>query len=109
MSPPAKGSLDAVEWVSPDIIRKLFNEGQYYQKMLANELTVYLKKDSVLEKPPTGEPAGTRSQTLYYYDLDENFVAVVHQYLRPDGTLGGSGKPDPKRLALPDRIVATRG
>ncbi len=25
-------------------------------------------------------------------------IARVHQYLRTDGTIGASGKPDPKRL-----------
>jgi hypothetical protein len=24
--------------------------------------------------------------------------ASIHRYLRPDGTLGASGRPDPKRL-----------
>jgi hypothetical protein len=33
-----------------------------------------------------------------YLDSDGNEVARVHQYLRPDGTIGASGKPDPKRL-----------
>jgi hypothetical protein len=27
-----------------------------------------------------------------------SYVAIVHQYLNPDGTLGGSGTPDPKWL-----------
>jgi hypothetical protein len=29
---------------------------------------------------------------------------MVHQYLQPDGTLGASGQPDPKRL-LHDGIL----
>lgn len=33
-----------------------------------------------------------------YRDNDGNEVARVHQYLRTDGTIGASGKPDPKRL-----------
>lgn len=48
--------------------------------------STYLSKD---------EPAGTRAQVLEYWDGDLR-VAVVFQYLRPNGTLGGSGKPDPK-------------
>lgn len=27
-----------------------------------------------------------------------NSSALVHQYVRPDGSLGGSGQPDPKLL-----------
>ena len=33
-----------------------------------------------------------------FLDSDNNELARVHQYLRPDGTIGASGKPDPKRL-----------
>lgn len=41
---------------------------------------------------------GTRSQ-LISYRTEEGFeLARVHQYLRPDGSLGGSGRPDPKRV-----------
>lgn len=109
MSPSPEDPVDEVEWVPPHIIRKLFNDGQYYQKVLAHELTALLKRDSILRDPPAGEPPGTRSQIVIYYDRQRNPVAIVHQYLRPDGTLGGSGKPDPKRLILKDRIVATRG
>ena len=45
---------------------------------------------------PPGEPRGTRSQILDYLDPDGERVVTVHRYLRPDGTLGGSGQPDPK-------------
>jgi hypothetical protein len=33
-----------------------------------------------------------------YYDSAGNEIARVHQYLRRDGKIGLSGKPDPKRL-----------
>lgn len=33
-----------------------------------------------------------------YLDADGNQIALVHQYLRRDGTLGASGLPDPKWL-----------
>lgn len=41
------------------------------------------------------------SQRVEYWEADQGAlvkVAVVHRYLRPDGTLGASGKPDPKRV-----------
>ncbi len=31
-------------------------------------------------------------------------VALVHRYLRPDGTVGASGMPDPKEL-LDDDVI----
>lgn len=98
--------IDSVEWVSPSIIRKIFNDGQYYHKALSGQLTIDLKQDRVLQNPPVGEPMGTRSQIVFYYDLEKNFVAVVHQYMRPDGTIGASGKPDPKKLFHQGRLYA---
>jgi hypothetical protein len=32
-------------------------------------------------------------------------VALLHQYKRPDGTLGGSGLPDPKVVVTEDGRV----
>jgi hypothetical protein len=51
-------------------------------------------------KPRRGvrEPRGTKSQVVWYYDKWHRKVALVHQYLRPDGTVGGAGRPDPKRV-----------
>jgi hypothetical protein len=40
-----------------------------------------------------------------YYSQDGEVLALVHQYLRPDGTIGASGKPDPKRLYLTNEIL----
>jgi len=33
---------------------------------------------------------------------------MVHQYLRPDGTIGSSGKPDPKRILVGNKLLAVR-
>lgn len=99
--------IDPVKWVSPSIIRKLFNDGQYYHRVLSGQLTTYIKADVVLKAPPEGEPPGTRSQIVIYYDKASHFVALVHQYLRPDGELGASGKPDPKKLFHEGRMYAT--
>jgi len=39
------------------------------------------------------QPAGTRSQIAHYFDAAGRKVAIVHQYVLPDCTYGGSGKP----------------
>ena len=44
------------------------------------------------------EPPGTRSQMVAYVDSEGHRIALVHQYHRPNGALGGSGRPDPKEL-----------
>lgn len=55
-----------------------------------------IKRDSA-SKPAT-EPPDPRSQIVQFYDKAGQRIAVVHWYLRPDGTLGGSGWLDPKML-----------
>jgi hypothetical protein len=46
----------------------------------------------------SGEPFCTRSQMLAYMNTSGHRMALVHQYLRPDGTIGASGQPDPKKM-----------
>jgi len=62
-----------------------------------------LNKKARMGKPykddegPSHQSRGTRSQTVPYF-LMGLLIAVCHQYTRPDGSLGASGKPDPKML-----------
>jgi len=56
------------------------------------------------EGPPNPrhhQTPGTRSQRVAYTDRAGVKIAICHQYKRPDGRLGASGKPDPK-LVLHD-------
>jgi hypothetical protein len=41
---------------------------------------------------------------VVYLDSNDNQVALVHQYLQTGGTLGGSGRPDPKKV-LKDGVL----
>jgi hypothetical protein len=68
-------------------------------------LTADIIKSKLLQNPHLkGEPQGTLSQVIRYYDHRRESRVVIHQYLRPDGTIGASGKPDPKRLWIEDVI-----
>jgi hypothetical protein len=58
------------------------------------------KRHSHCNPPPDGHPYCTHSQIVRYFDPEGQKVAVVHQYLKPDNTLGGSGQPDPKWLLI---------
>lgn len=64
-------------------------------------------KDAILQDPVAkGEPPGTRSQIVRYMDArDGQWVVTIHQYIRPDGTIGASGKPDPKWLRINNLIL----
>lgn len=105
--PPSR-SETAVQWVTEDTIRRRFNDSQLWEQVKSGRLVTHTTRSSHLDSPPCGEPVCTHSQIVYYYAQHGDLVAVVHQYLRPDGTLGGSGRPDPKRLVLQDRIIAVR-
>jgi hypothetical protein len=107
---PPPDNLLPTEWVTEAIIRQIFNDGQYYEKVLSSEWSTHVKEkaDKIPRKLPDTEPAGTRSQVVYYYDEEGKLRAVVHQYLRPDGSLGEAGRPDPKRLILDDKTIAVR-
>ena len=67
-----------------------------YERLLNGELYAVIDRDYAA---PTsqGQPPGTRSQRVLYFEGDVQ-VAIVHQYLLPSGMLGASGLPDPKWL-----------
>lgn len=58
---------------------------------------------SVIDEGPAPlqahEPPGTFSQFILYRIGGQDY-AKCHRYLRPDGSLGGSGLPDPKWLRV---------
>ena len=59
-------------------------------------------------KCPLTQPICTHSQTIEFLDADGKRIALCHQYKRRDGSIGGSGKPDPKRLIV-DQITYFTG
>ncbi|MBI3493311.1 MAG: hypothetical protein HY047_16250 [Acidobacteria bacterium] len=94
----------AVKLVSAEHIRKLFSDAKYEERAHAGEFTIAVKRSKHPAAPLTFEPICTKSQTLAYVDRRKRAVAIVHRYLRPDGTVGASGRPDPKYLVY-DRVV----
>jgi hypothetical protein len=75
-----------------------FNDGNYWQKVKKGELIAVVIEARHPSLTLANEPFCTWSQMISYLDKNNNEVARVHQYLRPDRTLGASGRPDPKRL-----------
>jgi hypothetical protein len=79
-------------------VREIFNREILPMKQ-AGQLTERLARPDRHPTPPlAGEPRCTRSQYISYLDDSGQEVARVHQYLRRDGTLGLSGRPDPKAV-----------
>lgn len=92
---------DEVKYISQKSIRQKFNQSQYPSMIREGQLVPRFLRNSHLKKPEEKrEPYCTCSQTIRYTDKVGNWVVEVHQYLRPDKTIGGSGRPDPKRLRI---------
>ncbi len=80
-------------------MRNRFNDGNYWERTRKGEFTaVVIDQGQPGPEVSAQEPSGTVSQMVSYRDANNDEVARVHQYLRPDGRLGASGLPDPKRL-----------
>lgn len=94
-----------VRVVPPEEIRNQFNQGRFWQRALAGGLRQEMQRDGHPAPPLANEPFCTRSQIIAYYEPSGRKVAVVHQYLRPDGALGVSGLPDPQYLLVEGVIL----
>jgi len=96
---------DSVETVYVDKweLRQRFNGMDLYERMRQRELTAVVYREW-LAPASAGQPPGTIAQIVHYFDGGRE-VARVHQYVRPDRTLGASGRPDPKWLRDGDRIL----
>ena len=107
--PSSSSGNKAVNWVTLDKIRALFNGSQYSQKIEKGLLQKIVLKKTLLQNPnEKGEPKGTYSEVILYKEQSTDFYAIVHQYSRPDGSIGASGKPDPKRLKIGGIIYAVQ-
>ncbi len=88
-------------------IRRLFNEGVYPGMIARGELKPKAPfRNAHLQDPQgRGEPPCTHSQMIRYLDRSGQWVVEIHQYRRPDGSIGASGKLDPKRLRIGNTIL----
>lgn len=85
-------------------LRRLFNDGRFVERANLGELIVVLLDNRHPSPPKADEPYCTHSQMLSYRLLDGIEVARAHQYLRPDGSIGASGLPDPKKVRIKGTI-----
>jgi hypothetical protein len=84
--------------IEPTEMQRMFNEGGFWEKAKSGEFVTVTLEHRHPALTIANEPFCTYSQMISYRDAADNEAARVHQYLRPDGTIGASGKPDPKRL-----------
>lgn len=78
----------------------MFRRYEYEARAETGQLMMRVLRDGHPSPPRAGLPFCTRSQIIAYLDAKGDEVGMAHRYLKPDGTLGASGRPDPKRLLV---------
>lgn len=84
-------------------LQLLFNSSQYPGLIINQRLEKIVLKSKLMQEPnltQKGLPPGTKSEVIVYRNRAKDLYVKVHQYLLPNGTIGASGKPDPKAMKL---------
>jgi hypothetical protein len=97
MSGNSTPKAPTIKRVTSEQMCKRFNDGSYWAKVLKGEWTAHVLESNISHLL-TSETVEITSVMLSYHDENGDERARVHQFMRPDGTLAASGKPDPKRL-----------
>ncbi len=95
-------SLPEIQRVTPEELRRLFN-ANYLDRIRTGEIQEIVIRGAGRHPSlyAANEPYCTESQQISYIDRQSGQeLARAHRYLRPNGTLGASGLPDPKRVFL---------
>jgi hypothetical protein len=87
------------QFVTRARLRVLFRLHRIQQRALQGEFSTRVLRENTPD-PSNRQPAGTVSQLVGYYNEKGAQVGMAHQYVLPDGSLGASGKPDPKCLRV---------
>ena len=90
----SKPPAPTVKRIPVSELRELFDYEKYWERAERGELHRVVIGRHIPDAP--GEPVGTESQMISIRRDDGFEVARVHAYIRPDKTIGASGKPDPK-------------
>jgi hypothetical protein len=88
----------SIKYVADKRMRQLYQQSGYRGRIMAGELTSKVTYDKHRNPPLSFEPFCTRSQRVAYFDVDGEKLVEFHLYRRKDGTIGASGKLDPKEL-----------
>lgn len=92
-----------VVYITRAELRQRFNELRVDERIRRGEVSTRVLVSSPAP-PGLPFPEGTQSQRIAFIDATGRQFAVAHQYRKPDGTLAGSGRPDPKELLVDDML-----
>jgi hypothetical protein len=87
----------------------MFNDAGIADRAMKRDLYETLEANGHPSPPLAGEPHCTCSQIVAYRDDGGREIARVHRYLRPDGRIGLSGRPDPQEMLGPDGVWYVAG
>ncbi len=93
--------------VTKEELRNLFNAGAYWDRAQEGEFVEEIERSEEIRptlRRKLRMPHKSVSQTVAYRLPGGEKVALVHQYVRPDGRI--RGKPDPKYLKI-DGVIHT--
>src|SRR5436309_1519622 len=86
--------------LSKQEMQAMFNSNNLMNRKEMGEFSADMIDSHHARPEHSGQPFCTYSQMIGYLDIQNNQVAKVHRYLKPDGSIGGSGQEDPVRLFL---------
>ena len=75
----------------------MFNQEGFVERTETGELEAVITHRGK-PSPEIGLPVKTQSQTVSYRTTNGEELARAHRFVLPDGTIGASGKNDPKRI-----------
>jgi hypothetical protein len=90
-------SLLPIVRITVSELRRIFNEERFVERAERGEIKAVVVHSGT-PSLDVGLPLGSVSQLISYRDINNLEIARAHQYLLPDGRIGASGKPDPKRV-----------
>ena len=97
---------DVIIYQPAQKMREIFNQSQIAGDIASGRLNEHVVRSNHLKQPEQiGEPYCTHSQYIRYFDGHGRLQAALHQYMRQDGTLGASGKSDPKTLRIGSNML----
>jgi hypothetical protein len=99
------GARSQIKFVSKQKLRQLFSDTGCEAGVVAGTVRI----DVLKSRPgPLHQQPGALSQIVSYVDLASGrTIAKCHRYLNPDGSLGASGRPDPKMVNVKGVLYAT--
>lgn len=90
---------EPIRYVNQRQLRDMFNE-TILPDLQAGRLKVVTIADKHPSSNNANQPYCTRSQFIEIFSQSGQRLAGAHQYLRQDGAIGASGRPDPKVLII---------